>query len=177
MSSFLTIDPGVTNVGWAYFEGRELRECGVSVSCAVTLSGKITSHVAFLGFKRALAQRIICEMMVVDGRRVPAQDLLDVNLVAGQLGRDEWVAPNEWKGGSISREVEQNRTWISLTPKEREVLKAVGPLTKTGKVHNAWSAVGIGVQYVLRRPLRAFMQRDLDELKELRQAGPKRSRK
>jgi hypothetical protein len=164
VKTFLSVDPGKRILGWALWENRRLVAAGLS-ECKEADAG-----VAWLYHQQNLrargmaweGQEVVAERMSYRGvtNQARVEDLLDLQLIGGKLGT-VFLRPNEWMGGSIDRETAQNRTWALLDAEEREILLEVGELTKTGKVHNAWSAVGIGVQGVLKRKLERVDPLDL----------------
>ena len=152
----LSIDPGSEVTGWALWENAVLYGCGVSKAPkgCTSLEARTRYHVQYM--KLVLVERDIenlpilrvCERMTARGKFsiVDAQDLIDLNLVAGALG-ECWVTPAEWKG-SVPRAVEQDRTRNALNHNELKLLDPYNP--KKGIGHNAWSAVGIGLSVLGR---------------------------
>lgn len=155
MSQLLTIDPGTRVIGWAYGEGREMYLCGVSEAKGSEPGYWCAYHdenlCKALGFDwRTLPVRV-SERMKSRGKFSPVDenDLMDVNIVAGHLA-NSFVTAQEWKG-TISRPIEQARTWDKLSDRERLLLRK--PRNKSDIIHNAWSAVGIFC-HVLKRKAR-----------------------
>lgn len=147
MSSFKSVDPGVVDLGWARWNSGELVACGLSSAKSKSLSDRVAEHVCNVCKGENI--RVVCERMVTRGKFsiVDAQDLIDVNLVAGAVGTD-WVTPSEWKG-NVPHLVEQARTWYELRPCERELMPKL-PKSGKGNASHVWSAVGIGL-HVLGR--------------------------
>jgi hypothetical protein len=159
-SRILAIDPGGAVAGYAVFHGISgaLLEVGLSRPPKDfktpeararwhKTQGPMVPHFA-------LASRVVCESMVhrpwvksAGGRRrrIRAQDIIDLSLIAGHLG-EEWVTSRVWKG-DLPRETEQPRTLGRLTAAERALVDAVKPASLQ---HNAISAVGIGLHAVGR---------------------------
>ena len=146
MSSLLSIDPGLKTVGWAYWEGRELKCCGLSRTKHTDTTKQAREHWAHLESWRD-ADRKICEMMVWRGGRAKASpaDLLKLNIVAGHLGT-EWVAPSTWKG-FCPKSIHQPRILKALTDQERALVMGCMPASLR---HNVVDAVGIGLYYLGR---------------------------
>jgi hypothetical protein len=142
---FLSVDPGVVHLGFAVWEDGRLRGCGVSTAKTRELGTRVIEHRLFLD--HFYPCRVVCERMVTRGKFsiVDAQDLIDVNLVAGCVGT-EFVTSDQWKG-AVPRDVEQERTREALSLAELLLLEEIKPKSKA---HNAWSAVGIGL-HVLGR--------------------------
>ena len=141
MSCLLAIDPGLSTLGWAFFEGGELKDCGLSRTVAKDLYSRIEHHRASIRRYSDLGP-VVVERMAWRGKHNKGnpQDLMDLSLLAGALGT-HWLLPGEWKG-SVPRDVEQQRSEAALNDYERSLLGAVRPASEA---HNAWSAVGIGL--------------------------------
>lgn len=164
MSLFFSIDPGKRAVGWALWEARQLRVCGVSYSGYPGRTERIRQHKSNLFDVAGLELhevRCVCEVMAQRGKfsEVNEADLLEVQLVAGALG-SEYLSVQEWKG-SCTREQEQERTRMKLAPEERAILEAVRG-TKDAPAHNAWSAAGIGC-HVLGRTINVDAEQNYRE--------------
>jgi len=144
---FLSVDPGVVHVGWAAWEDGCLVCCGLSTAKTKALGTRVIEH--RLHLDHYYPCRVVCERMVTRGKFsiVDAQDLIDVNLVAGCLGT-EFVTPSEWKG-SIPALVEQAKTRDALTATELELLPKL-PKSGKGNGSHVWSAVGIGLSVLGR---------------------------
>lgn len=141
MSAFLlSVDPGVVHLGWAAWRDGVLVDCGLSTAKAKVLGIRVMEH--RLHLDHYYPCRVVCERMVTRGKFsiIDAQDLIDVNLVAGCLGT-HFFTPSEWKG-NVPRDVEQRRTKAALSAEELALLEAIKPKSKA---HNVWSAVGIGL--------------------------------
>lgn len=142
MSSFFSVDPGGKLLGWALWEGRELKSCGLSEA-----PKHIKEPRQRAGYHRgtlqldALQARVVCEQMQIRGvlDKVRPQDLVELNLIAGHIGT-EWCYPSEWKGG-LPEEQERARTKARLSPDE---LARTSHLVMKKHVH-VWSAIGIGL--------------------------------
>lgn len=152
MGCFLTIDPGKKILGFAYFEGGELQDCGLSKAKSSDAMNCLVQHKINLRHYLSVCPRVVAERMESRGKFSPVRmsDLLDLQLISGSLGT-EFLTPRQWKG-TASRTVEQNRTANVLSARELALLEALG--SRKGEAHNAWSAVGIGVHGVLKRKLR-----------------------
>lgn len=156
-SDFMTEDPGMRDLGWAWFRDEELWACGVS-RCQ-TSDPRKAAHLHAETLREVCDRagilwgnrRVVGEIMEQRGKlsEVKAADLLGLNLISGHLAT-RWLTPREWKG-SLPREQEQERTRLTLSAEEMKILAAVGKLTKTGYVHNAWSAVAIGLACLGRK--------------------------
>lgn len=147
MSALLAIDPGLKTVGWAYFEGRELRACGLSRARSADPGEAAAAHRANLEHFYELRVEVVAERMEHRARRrgqrpVPPQDLIDVNLIAGHLGATRWYLPRQWKG-SVPKEIHQTHHILpKLSDTEKKLVLSVKPASLR---HNAIDAVGIGL--------------------------------
>jgi hypothetical protein len=143
MSTSLSIDPGVKDTGFALFEGGRLVDCGVLSFKGRTddFNEVIAFYQSELADMRDMASLILCERMQFrfGNERANPQRIIDLNLLAGALGRDIWVKPQEWKG-SVPKDVHNRRVLSKLPDSEVAHLMACAPRSK---VHNAIDAVGI----------------------------------
>ncbi len=148
MSFFLSIDPGVKSLGWAAWEGRELKACGLLRSPHKTLTAHAAYYSEELDRRYPFACARVCERMMARGKFsiVDAQDLIDLNLIAGRVGTG-WLTPADWKG-SVPRAIEQGRTKAALSAAELALLPKLKSPTSVG--HDVWSAVGIGLSVLGR---------------------------
>ena len=147
MSSLLSIDPGLKSVGWAYWEGRELKRCGLSRTKETDVSKQARAHWRNIEIYHD-AERRVSEMMVWRGKQAKSSpaDLLKLNIIAGHLAT-EWLAPSEWKN-YVPKAVHQPRILAKLSAEERAVL--AGCKCPPSLLHNVIDAVGIGL-YCLGR--------------------------
>lgn len=153
---FIAIDPGLAKVGgsgWAKFRCGRLVAAGVVQNHKTWLTVPQRVRGQFTEFSYiAGAVLTVCESMVQRygpmAAKVPPQDLIDLNLLAGALG-DCWVSATEWKGG-VKREIEQARTLHALSPEERAVFDEAIAATTKGTQKEIYSAVGIGLSVAKR---------------------------
>lgn len=147
MSSLLSIDPGLRSVGWAYWEGRELKCCGLSRTKAKEITDQARAHWGNVEMYHD-AERRVSEMMVWRGKNAKSSpaDLLKLNIIAGHLAT-EWVTPSQWKGFVI-KSIHQPRILAKLSDEERAVL--AGCKCPPSLLHNVVDAIGIGL-YCLGR--------------------------
>lgn len=140
----LAIDPG-TDLGWALFgPDRRLSRCGFGTPPRE-------------GFEEAVIER---PKIYPQGRqKANPKDVITLALTAGEFGgrcKDanatvRYVEPDEWKGGSIPKEIHQPRIWAKLTDAEKSVLDVACKGMAPSKRHNVVDAVGIGLWGVGRR--------------------------
>jgi hypothetical protein len=151
-AQFVSVDPGLAKVGgsgWALWQDGRLVDADVLRNRKewLTVPQRVAGQKLMLLLACGFPHQVVCESMVQRyGRgagKVPPQDLIDLNLLAGHLG-DVWVTPGEWKG-SVPRDVEQVRSRAALDEAERAIVEeACVKLPKS--VHKeVWSAVGIGL--------------------------------
>lgn len=137
----LAIDVGGTCLGYAVSDDGVLVDAGLSRTKAPTAEARAAHHRRALHPIASQAAIVLAERGTWRGGRkgsmTPAQ-LADFNLIAGHVA-NEWATPKQWKG-TMSREVEQRRTWSLLSADEREILENVKP---AGLQHNAVSATGL----------------------------------
>jgi hypothetical protein len=154
--SFISIDPGLAKTGgsgWAGFVNSKLTLAGVVRNRKewVTIPQRVRGQFDEFAYL-AGDTPTVCESMVqrygAGAGKIPPQDLIDLNLLAGALG-DCWVSPTEWKGG-VPREMEQARTKFHLTPEELAVVEAALKGLPKGVHKEVWSAVGIGLSVAKR---------------------------
>lgn len=153
---FVAIDPGLAKVGgsgWAKFGAGRLVACGVvrNHKTWLTVPQRVRGQFTEFAYIAGVVQTV-CESMVQRygpmAAKVPPQDLIDLNLLAGHLG-DCWVTPTVWKGG-VKQSIEQARTLHALTPEERVIFDAAIAATTKGTQKEIYSAVGIGLSVAKR---------------------------
>ena len=142
MIRLVAIDPGVKNLAWAEYHGRELARCGLS------RAGSAAEHAAALG-TLADPDVLVLEQMVP--RDLPnAADLIAVShtgaYVAGALRPLElrYHTAQQWKG-SVPKRVHHPRIAQKLTPEERAVVAECAVRVPASLLHNVWDAVGLGL--------------------------------
>jgi hypothetical protein len=140
----LAIDPGA-DMGWARFDHGRLVGCGVG--------GDLD------GLDRCLWRptRVVLErpMIYPHGRqKARPRDVITLALRAGERAglyglrynvEPEYFEPDEWKGGSISKEAHHPRVWKRLADEEKRVASLAGQLVPEKKHHNMLDAIGIGL--------------------------------
>jgi hypothetical protein len=145
----LYIDPGGPQLGWVWAALGRIREAGVSRApkTVKTPWDRANYHYAAIC---GMDRRRVCERMTIRGdfagktdkngkvRKIKAQDICDLNLIAGRLGT-EWYGVQEWKA-SLPADKEQLRTKDRLFPDEIAIIMAVMPESMRDHV---WSAAGI----------------------------------
>lgn len=155
-SEYIAIDPGLAKVGgsgWAKFVGGRLTAAGVVRNRPEwkTIPQRVRGQFEEFAYI-AGDTPTVCESMVqrygAGAARIPPQDLIDLNLLAGALG-DCWLTPTEWKGG-VKREMEQARTLSVLTAEEKALVEAVCAKLPKGVRKEVLSAVGIGLSVAKR---------------------------
>jgi hypothetical protein len=147
MTTFFSVDPGGTELGWASWEDDRLVACGLSRTKAKTWQLRARHHLAALEMLGAYDGPVICECMRVRGGRGMGnpQILVELNGIAGHVG-NMWVEPGEWKG-RLSKELHQPRILATLSATELALVMAVNPPSLR---HNTIDAVGIGLWHLGR---------------------------
>lgn len=150
---FASVDPGLAKVGgsgWALWHELCLVDVGVLRNQKewLTVPQRVAGQKAMLLSEvGCIGIEVVCESMVQRyGRgagKVPPQDLIDLNLLAGHLG-DVWVTPGQWKG-SVPRDVEQARSKLALDADELTIVEEACAKLPKGVHKEVWSAVGIGL--------------------------------
>lgn len=138
----VAIDPGVKNLAWAEYHGRELARCGLS------RAGSAAEHAAAL-VNMAGPDVLVLEQMTP--RDLPnAADLIAVThtgaYVAGFLCPCvlRYPTAQQWKG-SVPKRIHHDRIAKILSPAERAVIAEVAVRVPAGLLHNVWDAVGLGL--------------------------------
>jgi hypothetical protein len=148
-SSFYAVDPGLAKVGgsgWALFVHERLLAAGVlrNHKSWLTMGQRIRGQGdLFREVRMSCGLYPVVAEHMIQIYKVPAQDLIDLQTLAGFLG-NAWVKPSAWKGG-VKRDVEQTRSRCVLSPEEKIVVdEACSKLPKS--IHKeVTSAVGIGL--------------------------------
>lgn len=150
-SEFISIDPGLAKVGgsgWARLSHGRLVSTGVVRNRKewITINARVCGQFGEFAYL-AGETPTVCEQMVQrygpGAGKIPPQDLIDLNLLAGALG-DCWVTPTQWKGG-VARELEQARTLSVLSTEEKAIVTAACKPLPKGVHKEILSAVGIGL--------------------------------
>ena len=143
----IAIDPDTKLYGWAVFEGN------MFVACGVEEVGRD------LGLAPSGADLLVCEYPVArtKGRRVKAQDIIDLAYAAGRIVQSlagpwsvvQLYTPMEWKG-NLSKTQCHDRAKAVLRAKELTVLKAALRLNKKGVHSEILDAVSLGLYHLER---------------------------
>ena len=162
VTSLLTIDPGLTCCGWAFWNRGVLVKCGLSRTQEVELDRRVQAH----------GEEIMEEIqdtphpliLVIEKPEVYPQrfmkgdpnDLIDLAVVVGGIVAQvsasldtQLILPKTWKG-QVPDDVLQPRTLAKLRDLEVAAVKNPVPLGKPRTVppslkHNMMDAVGIGL--------------------------------
>lgn len=140
LSYLLAIDPGA-DMGWALFESATLISCGLGQPDGTALR---------------IARVAIERPMIYPGPRQKARprDVITLALRAGEAAglyarvygvTPEYFEPDEWKGGSISKEAHHPRIWKRLNGTERRLVSTNCGRLPEKKQHNVLDAIGIGL--------------------------------
>lgn len=154
----LSVDPGSRDLGWAFFDGGRLLECGLSRTRLIGIEEKARAHYSNLTtrfFGKGQIQIVIEKPEVYQQRfwKGDPRDLIDLAVVAGALipwtSNARMVFPKEWKG-QVPREIEAKRTIAKLNADEIRVHQTPTGLgtpetVPPSLVHNVTSAIGIGL--------------------------------
>ena len=159
----LAIDPGLTALGWAFFNNQTLKSCGISRTKETALHERIKDHIKNL--HRQLRQ---CQILVIEKPEVYSQrflkgdprDLVNLGILIGGLivAADcpivHMVYPKRWKG-QIPKEIHGERILGKLTAAELGVLtdkEALGEPASCPEslLHNVIDAIGIGLWHKKR---------------------------
>lgn len=154
MKSFLAIDPGKNCTGWAYFEGRKLVDCGMSVRTPKQRTlGDISKNHADVVSDLVAPPDVVCvELMqsyAFDSQKGDQNDLIALATIGGQIAgrfphaRSVYVTPATWKG-QVPKHIMARRIERGLV--ERECLHALRLDRYAASLrHNVLDAVGIGL--------------------------------
>jgi hypothetical protein len=147
MTTFFSVDPGGTELGWASWADGRLVACGLSRTKVKLWQLRAVYHRAALEALGAYPGLVICECMRVRGGRGLGnpQILVELNGIAGHVG-NAWTEPGTWKG-RLSKELHQPRILATLAPAELALVMAVKPPSLR---HNTIDAVGIGLWHLGR---------------------------
>lgn len=151
MSTLIAIDPGTRALGFAIFEDRELRRCGLVRAFDLdNMCRTLRTHPITEG----IYSNVVVEVPQVYRHTKDASALIKVALVAGACasvlvaGQIETVLPHAWKG-TRPKEICNKLTRSILEPEELDILTAVD--APKSLMHNVVDAVGIGLWKVGRR--------------------------
>jgi len=156
VKNLLAIDPGIKCLGWAFFEGAELKRCGVSrteheVNLAVYVHLENLQKVL-----NGVEVSVVVERPEVYLQRYwkgDPRDLISVAVVAGAamtVGTSARTPqPKEWKG-SVPKEISHRRILSKLSSLEKEIAAQPVALGKPATMppslaHNMWDAIGLGI--------------------------------
>lgn len=141
-NSLVSVDPGKTECGWAYFESGVLHSCGL---------GRFVPA----DHRRSPAHVVIELPQIYRQSKMKGDpnDLIDLAFAAGifvsqlQTGAAyETVRPREWKG-TRPKHVCNKITLAALTNTEKALL----PDLSASRLHNVVDAIGIGLWKLKRR--------------------------
>lgn len=147
----LAIDPGTrkdtrnctgTNTGWALFSSTAfLVACG-------------TGEPPLEGVTRVVIEVPQAYRPGQLKHAIDPNDLITLAFLAGRfVGRAQarampveasWMRPHDW-GGSLPKEVKENRARRHLTPEEKVVVAACEKIVPAGLMNNTWDAIGLGM--------------------------------
>jgi hypothetical protein len=158
--SLLVVDPGKNALGWAYFG-----DAGLLYACGVVRAGEHEENIALVArlvimeLHRAIesfppAKRLVTEQMVVypgPQQKGDPNDLIALSFISGgghmlcaPAATLELVTPHEWKG-QVPKDIMQKRIERSLSLLEQQMVTASLQGVAPSLRHNAWDAVGIGL--------------------------------
>lgn len=155
--NLLSIDPGVTCCGWAYWHDKSLIYCGLSRTKEKSIEERIRAHDLYHWLDSI--DSIVIEKPEVYQQRFwkgDPRDLVELAMVVGGIIASfpysvtvRTVFPKEWKG-SIPKEISEKRTLAKLSETEKQVLEKPEvfgePSTAPPSLlHNLMDAVGLGI--------------------------------
>ena len=135
----ISIDPDVKLPGFAIWRGGELIRCGVGSVVDVRSLVLAECH-------RGARAIVEVPMYWPGRRRSDPQSLIELALVAGQLGGPSaaYVTVNRWKG-STPKAIQNRRTRERLCDRERAILDAALGASTRDQALEILDAVGIGL--------------------------------
>jgi len=156
--NLLSIDPGTTCCGWAYWRNRELSACGLSRTKATTVEARIRDHDFRLHWGTSIDVLVIEKPEVYQQRfwKGDPRDLIDLAMVVGGIVAQfpdvrsvKTVFPKDWKG-QLPKDVSERRTLSKLSETEKQIVKdphVLGSPTTApqGLLNNMFDALGIGL--------------------------------
>lgn len=156
--NLLSIDPGLTCCGWAYWRDSKLVRCGLLRTKEKTLEGRIKAHAGFT----ADAQVLVIEKPEVYQQRFlkgDPRDLANLAAVVGGIiaafpGRAHTFFPKQWKS-QLPKTVSERRTLSKLSEVEKQVVKnpqVYGqPISAPPSLlNNMMDGIGLGLFFLQR---------------------------
>jgi hypothetical protein len=156
--NLLSIDPGVTCCGWAYWRDGKLVLCGLSRTKEVGIEARICAHDFRRHWLYGQPDFIVIEKPEVYQQRFwkgDPRDLVELAMVVGGIiaqfpgVRVRAVFPKEWKR-QVPKSVSESRTLAKLSELEKN--KSESPevfgepdTAPPSLLHNMMDAIGIGL--------------------------------
>jgi len=156
--NLLSIDPGVTCCGWAYWRGKTLDACGLSRTKETTIEERIRAHDLYRHWSEPIDSIVIEKPEVYQQRfwKGDPRDLVELAMVVGGIVAlfpysvvVRTVFPKEWKG-QLLKEVSARRTLSKLSEVEKQVVEKPEvfgePSTAPPSLlHNMYDGIGLGL--------------------------------
>jgi hypothetical protein len=173
VSTLLAIDPGRAGLGWAFFQGKELRALGVvkqpkgprdyvaasledvAANAVAEIESATWSFRGELHFRELEASCTVERMHYARGWTKDPNDLLDLQAIGGMvaaalcpLSGIRWKKEGQWKQKQdmkrvVERLVSENEA--KLSPEELSIVLATVKKHKS-LAHNGIAALGIGLE-------------------------------
>ena len=155
-SRIVSIDPGTRFLGWAYFERKQLIECGLIKGQGLAdMLDRCYQRMPDIVSVFKPTKHVVIEIPQVYVQRKmkgDANDLIKIALVAGYIGSlfnsVDFVLPRTWKG-TVDKDVMCKRVldrWMN--DRERVLLASKG--IPKGQINNTIDAIGVGMHWLGR---------------------------
>lgn len=162
-SYLLSIDPGKHLIAWAAWADSELIGCGLArMKQGIRDQGVLAVELA-KQLPTGVEEIVIEGMAVQHDRTHDPADMLAVqavgSFVAGWLHpeRIHWTRDTEWKGGSITKDIQWGRDYGKLFPIEKRIVnRAVDAMSAPSLAHNMYDAIGIGLWWLRKKRRKGY---------------------